>query len=310
MKYEFKHQPVLLAAVINNLLVDPDGFYIDGTYGRGGHSDAILQHLSEAGRLFAFDRDPTAVSCAQQQHGNDKRFTIIHESFDQLQTIVEQQQLTGKIDGVFLDLGVSSPQIDDAQRGFSFMQDGPLDMRMDNSQGITVAQWLTQTDERELANVLYKYGEEKCSRRIARAILQQQAQQPISTTKRLADIISAALPKKEYKKHPATRSFQALRIFINQELQQLHLVLEQAYQVLKVGGRLAVISFHSLEDRIVKQFLQNKPLPKGLPLTDVQIKALQSGFKVLSKPIKADEQELQHNVRSRSATLRVAEKIA
>lgn len=303
------HQPVMLQEAIENLAINPQGVYIDGTYGRGGHSNEILQNLSNTGRLFAFDKDPAAVDYARQRHGDDPRFTIYHAPFTDIYSIIREQQMCQQIDGILLDIGVSSPQLDNAERGFSFMNDGPLDMRMDNSQGMTVADWLTQTDERELANVLYQYGEERKSRRIAYKILQAQAEEPITTTKRLAEIIATALPNREHSKHPATRSFQALRIFINQELQQLQDVLQQCLQVLKVGGRLVVISFHSLEDRIVKECFRPAQAPKGVPLTNAQLEAQITGFKPLTRAVKATQQEVKLNPRSRSAVLRVAEKL-
>lgn len=304
------HQSVLLTEVIAGLAIQPDGIYIDGTYGRGGHSDAILQQLSAHGRLLAFDQDPEAVAHALQRHGNDPRFRIEHSPFTALYSVLAAAELVGQVDGILLDLGVSSPQLDEANRGFSFMQEGPLDMRMDNSQGITVAQWLTQTDEQQLADVFYQYGEERFSRRIAHAVMQAQQEQPITTTKALAEIITKANPKWEKNKHPATRCFQALRIFINNELTQLQQVLQQCLQVLKTGGRLAVISFHSLEDRMVKQFMQPQQAPKNLPLTTAELAKFATGFKGLGKAIKASPAEINDNPRSRSATLRIAEKLA
>lgn len=308
MEEIYTHQPVMLNAVLEHLVIQPDGIYVDGTYGRGGHSAAILERLSEQGRLFSFDRDPEAVAVARAKHGTDPRFQIRHAAFTELAAVLSAEGLVGKVDGILLDLGVSSPQLEDANRGFSFMQDGPLDMRMDNTQGLTVAEFLTQTDERQLADILYLYGEERDSRRIARAVLKKQAEKPITRTKELADLISAVLPKKNYHKHPATRSFQALRIFINQELQCLETVLIQSLQVLKVSGRLLVLSFHSLEDRIVKNFFRPAQALKGLALTDLQLAAQLRGFNAF-KAIKADEIEIAKNPRSRSAILRVAEKI-
>lgn len=304
------HQSVLLTEAIEGLAIQPDGIYVDGTYGRGGHSDAILQQLSTHGKLLAFDQDPEAVTYALQRHGNDPRFRIEHASFTALQTVLAAVELVGKVDGILLDLGVSSPQLDEANRGFSFMQEGPLDMRMDNSQGLTVAEWLTQTDEQQLADVFYQYGEERFSRRIAHAVMQAQQEQPITTTKALAEIISKANPKWEKNKHPATRCFQALRIFINNELTQLQQVLQQCLQVLKTGGRLAVISFHSLEDRMVKQFMQPQQAPKNLPLTTAELAKFATGFKAVGKAVKASPAEINDNPRSRSATLRIAEKLA
>ncbi len=308
----FKHRTVLLDEAVETLITDPEGFYIDGTFGRGGHSRLILQHLGSQGRLLAFDKDPQAVAVGQELEQQDKRFAMVHGSFAQMCDEVSARGRYGQIAGVLLDLGVSSPQLDDAQRGFSFLKEGPLDMRMDNTEGaLSAQQWLNQAGEKEIADVLRVYGEERFHRRIAKAIVQQRIENPLATTRQLAELIERVSPRKEKHKHPATRSFQAIRIFINRELEDLETGLKGALDVLKPGGRLAVISFHSLEDRIVKQFIrreeQGDPLPRGLPVTDDQIKRR---LKTVVKARKPTEQEVQENPRARSAVFRVAEKLA
>jgi 16S rRNA (cytosine1402-N4)-methyltransferase len=309
-----QHIPVLLNEAVTNLLTHSEGIYVDATFGRGSHTQAILDRLSPQGRLIAFDKDPDAVRYAQQYFAHDKRFTIFHRSFAQLQTSLNELQIAEHIDGILFDLGVSSPQLDNPARGFSFSKTGKLDMRMDPTQGQDAMTWLATIDEAELADVLWRYGDEKFSRRIARAIVTKRAETPITTTQQLADIIKFAIPKpnKPHDKHPATRSFQAIRIVINQELTELEQALEQALKVLKVGGRLAVISFHSLEDRIVKQFIKlhekgQDTLPRGLPIKNQHFHAR---FKSIAKPIKPSEHEMNHNPRARSATLRIAEKLS
>ncbi len=305
------HQAVLLNEAIEALAIKPEGIYVDGTFGRGGHARAILARLAPAGRLIAFDKDPQAVAAAQRLQAMDKRFSIEAGSFVMLAQVVEQRGLMGRVDGVLLDLGVSSPQLDEAARGFSFMHDGPLDMRMDPLSGVSAAQWLSAAEEREIADVLWRYGEERFSRRIARALCAARKAAPINRTLELAQLIEAAVPGREKHKHPATRSFQAIRIFINRELDDLEHCLEQVPTVLGAGGRLAVISFHSLEDRLVKRFIrrasQGVPVPRGLPVTDTQ-----SGrtLRAIGKAIKPGEAELDANPRSRSAVLRVAERLA
>jgi 16S rRNA (cytosine1402-N4)-methyltransferase len=301
------HQPVLLNEVIEYLAIKDDGIYIDGTFGRGGHSQAILQRL-KTGQLLAFDKDPAAIKAAQSQgFTKDLRFAIYHASFAQLQAQVAQAGLVGKVNGILLDLGVSSPQLDDAERGFSFLRDGPLDMRMNPQMGISAAQWLDQVKEAELSAVLKDYGEERYARRIARAIIEAR---PLTTTGQLAEVISKAHPNWERHKHPATRSFQAIRIYINQELADLRHCLEQCLDVLKIGGRLLAISFHSLEDRIVKDFMQlhirGGDWPKDLPLTQAQ---LNIRIKRIAKAVRATDKEVNNNPRARSATLRIMEKL-
>jgi 16S rRNA (cytosine1402-N4)-methyltransferase len=307
----FEHQPVLLQETLEALAIKPDGVYIDATFGRGGHSKAILERLGSAGRLIAIDKDPAAIAFAKDYFKQEQRFAIHHGSFNRLQEIAEQENVVNKIDGVLLDLGVSSPQLDDAQRGFSFLHDGPLDMRMDITQGTTAAEWLMYAKEKEIADVLWQYGEERFSRRMARAIVAERIIAPIETTARLSDIVREANPRWEKTKHPATRAFQAIRIFINQELSDLSVVLEQAVAVLAVNGRLAVISFHSLEDRIVKRFIRTNSrelLGNDFERLTAQRMGLKPKLKTIGKKIKAGESELAVNPRSRSAILRVAEK--
>jgi 16S rRNA (cytosine1402-N4)-methyltransferase len=305
----FDHQAVLLREALESLNIQPSGIYIDATFGRGGHSRAILQQLNEQGRLLAFDRDAEAVAFAKKQFAGEPRFTIERSNFDRIAGMAEQYGLAGKINGVLMDLGVSSPQLDDAERGFSFLRSGPLDMRMDTSQGESARQWLARVKPADLINVLKKYGEEKFAKRIAHAIVETRVQREITETGDLAEIISNAVPVKEKNKHPATRSFQAIRIYINDELQAIERGLKGAISVLAKGGRLSVISFHSLEDRIVKRFMRNvssRPkLPAGLPVMEADIKV---PFRLVGKPIVASEKELVQNPRSRSARLRVLER--
>ncbi len=305
------HFSVLLQESVSAVLANPAGLYVDGTFGRGGHSQAMLAQLSPQGRLLAFDKDPDAIAVGQSLAARDERFSIVHASFAQLQSVLDARGWAGQVDGILLDLGVSSPQLDQAERGFSFMQDGPLDMRMNPAAGVSAAQWLNSAKESDIVQVLFDYGEERFARRIAAAIVAQRQVKPLSRTKELADVVAAANPKWERDKHPATRSFQAIRIFINGELDDLHTALQQALSVLKPAGRLAVISFHSLEDRIVKRFFKEgargEDFPKGLPIRADQMAPT---LKVLGKPQKASQAELAQNVRSRSAVLRVAEKFS
>lgn len=305
---EYKHTPVLLNETIHGLNIRQDGLYIDCTFGRGGHTREILGSLGKAGRLLAFDKDPDAINSVDQSLRDDSRFTLIHCSYISLQETMKELELTKKIDGVLLDLGVSSPQLDDAARGFSFMRDGELDMRMDNSTGKTAAEWLSQAKADDIAQVLYEYGEERYSRRIARKIVEQREVEPITTTKQLADLVAQTIPNKEKEKHPATRTFQGIRIFINQELEELSQVMEQAVNVLAENGRLLVISFHSLEDRLVKRFMRQQSrgddVPREVPVTHDAFKAK---LKVIGKPIRANDEEIAMNPRARSAVLRVAE---
>src|SRR5579862_1940226 len=306
------HIPVLLNEALLGLIVSTNGIYVDATFGRGSHSQAILDHLNTEGKVIAFDKDHEAVAYAQK-HFHDKRFNIFHCSFTHMQTILQELDCFGKISGILFDLGVSSPQLDNPVRGFSFTRDGNLDMRMDATRGIDAATWLAEVEEQELANVLWLYGEEKFSRRIARAIVAIRKEKPITTTSQLAEIIMRAIPKPKnpHEKHPATRSFQAIRIAVNDELTELKDVLAKALDALQIGGRLCVISFHSLEDRIVKQFIKQHEkgvdLPRGLPIKRSQFK---SRLKAIGKPIKPNLQEIQANPRARSAILRIAEKLS
>ncbi len=306
---DFNHQSVLLEEALESLNIHPSGIYIDATFGRGGHSRAILQQLNEKGRLIAFDQDPEAVTFAKQQFADEPRLKIEHCNFNQVADVIEQYGLTEKIDGVLMDLGVSSPQLDDAERGFSFLRSGPLDMRMDTSQGETARQWLARVKTADLIRVLKKYGEEKFARRIATAIVETRATREITETGDLAEIISNAIPVKEKHKHPATRSFQAIRIHLNEELQAIQQGLTGAASVLAKGGRLSVISFHSLEDRIVKRFMRDissRPkLPAGLPVMEADIEV---PYRLVGKPITAGVQEVGINPRARSARLRVLER--
>ena len=306
---QYEHQPVMLEEVLEMWSTRADGFYVDGTFGRGGHSRALLGRLDEAARLVGVDRDPQAVAAGEALAAEDPRFRVHRARFDCLPELVAAEGRA--IDGLLLDLGVSSPQLDDAARGFSFLRDGPLDMRMDPEHGESVADWLARAEEKQIADVLYQYGEERKSRRIARVIRERREQTPIRTTAQLADLIESVLGRGEPGKHPATRSFQALRIHINGELDALRNVLDQALETLAIGGRLAIISFHSLEDRLVKRFIRDHSglAPKGrggLPMMDEPPERL----KPLGKARYAGKDELRVNVRSRSAVLRVAEKVA
>lgn len=307
---ESAHITVLLNEAVDALVADPDGFYVDGTFGRGGHSQLILNSLSPQGRLLAIDKDLTAIAVAHERFGQDARFEIAHSSFAGLAELIAARNMTGKVSGLLLDLGVSSPQLDEAERGFSFQQDGPLDMRMDQSRGQSAADWVNSADEGEIAQVLKEYGEERFAKRMARAIVAERQKHPITTTARLAEIVKEANPAWEKGKHPATRAFQAIRIKVNEELTDLDAVLEQALEVLAVGGRLVVISFHSLEDRVVKRFIrrqeQGDPLPLGVPVRDEQ---LNKRLRSCGKPIRASDLEVNANLRARSAIMRVAEKL-
>ncbi len=307
------HISVLLAETLAGLAIKEEGIYLDGTFGRGGHSREILHALGPNGRLYAIDRDPAAIAAAAPLQA-DARFHITHSPFAALAHIAEQQGIFGKIDGILLDLGVSSPQLDEAERGFSFMRDGPLDMRMDPTSGLSAADWLASADVEDITFVLREYGEEKSAWRIANAIVAHRAEQPLRRTSELAALISSVVPKSaKEKKHPATRSFQAIRIYVNSELEQVNLALQGAMAALKPGGRLCVISFHSLEDRLVKQFMRRHakpaPVPRGMPLTEAQLKQA-IPLKLIGKAIMPSEAELANNPRARSAVLRIAERQA
>ena len=300
----------MLEEALNALHIKPNGVYVDATFGRGGHTAAMLQRLGPEGRLLAIDKDPDAVEVARSRFGDEPRLLVCHGSFADLHQVATRHGWLGRVDGVLLDLGVSSPQLDEARRGFSFLRDGPLDMRMDSSAGMTAAQWLAKVDENELVRVLKIYGEERFARRIARAIIAARHDAPIETTGRLAGLIAAAMPVKEKDKHPATRSFQAIRIFLNRELEDLQTCLAHILEVLGSGGRLAVISFHSLEDRIVKRFIRDQArgdeFPSDLPVTADQ---LAPKLRPIGKALYPSEQEIEANPRARSAVLRVAEKL-
>ena len=305
------HQSVLLQESINGLAIKANGIYIDGTFGRGGHSRAILQHINGSGRLIAIDKDQEAIDHAKQHFSNDPRFTIVRNSFAKLGSIAAECGVYGQINGILLDLGVSSPQLDNPERGFSFMQQGPLDMRMDLEQDLDAARFVNQAAAAEMEKVFRDYGEERFARRIANAIVSAREEQAILTTAALAEIVKAANPKWEKHKHPATRVFQAIRIHINQELTDLTECLKTCVDALAVGGRLVIISFHSLEDRIVKQFMRSEEqgvsLPLGVPQKAAEIKTC---FKRIGKAIKPSDEEIKYNIRSRSAVLRIGEKIA
>lgn len=311
MSEAFVHQTVLLHEAVEALALQADGLYVDATFGRGGHSRLILEGLGEEGRLLGIDRDPQAVAAAEKNFGEDGRFAIERARFDALAELVEARGWSGRVAGVLMDLGVSSPQLDDPERGFSFLRDGPLDMRMDPDHGVSAADWLARAEAGEIARVLKEYGEERYAKRISRAIVREREEAPIDTTKRLAEVVSAANPAWEKGKHPATRAFQAIRIQVNGELEALERALEQAVEVLAPGGRLVVISFHSLEDRMVKRFIRRQQkgadLPPDLPVTEDQMGGTLRG---LGKAIRAGREEVEGNPRARSAVMRVAERLA
>lgn len=316
MTEPLKHISVLLNESIDGLSIKPDGIYIDGTFGRGGHSRTILSKLGENGRLFSIDRDPQAI--AEAKKIQDPRFSIIHGPFSGIADYAATYGLVGKVDGVLLDLGVSSPQLDDAERGFSFMKDGPLDMRMDPSSGMPVSQWLLEAELDDITWVIREFGEDKHARRIAKSIIEYRENPdnpPLMRTAQLAKLISESAPKSfKEKKHPATRTFQAFRIYINSELDEIDTALKGAASILATKGRLSVISFHSLEDRMVKHFIRKESkgpqVPHGIPLTEEQIQALGSpNLKAVGKAIKPSSQEVDENTRSRSSVLRIAEKL-
>lgn len=310
MSQEFNHITVMLNEAVEALVTDPDGFYIDGTFGRGGHSSLILSKLSDKGRLLAIDKDPMAIAEAHRRFGDDPRFSIEHGAFSEIESFVTKRDLVGQVTGVLLDLGVSSPQLDDPTRGFSFQYDGPLDMRMNTTSGESAAEWINRASESEIADVLFHYGEERFSRRMAKAIVAERQKSPIITTARLASIITDANPRWEKGKNPATRAFQGIRIHINRELEEIETCLDQTLELLALQGRMVVISFHSLEDRIVKRFIRrhvkgDEHLPSGVPFTQAM---LNQRLKGLGKAIKASAAEVDANPRSRSAVMRVAEK--
>jgi 16S rRNA (cytosine1402-N4)-methyltransferase len=312
MSSDFRHITVLLDEAVEGLAVRADGCYLDGTFGRGGHSRLILERLGPDGHLLGFDKDPLAIATGNALAAEDGRFVVVQRSFAELGEEAAVRGLVGKVSGILLDLGVSSPQLDDAERGFSFLNDGPLDMRMDPTRGVSVAQWLASASEDEIARVFKEYGEERFAKRMARAVVLRRAEQPFERTADLAQVLTVANPAWEKGKNPATRAFQGLRIYINNELGDLQTGLDAALETLAVGGRLVVISFHSLEDRIVKQFMrkhakgEQDKLPRDLPIIP---KAFEPRLKLIGKPQYASDAELKANPRSRSAVMRVAEKV-
>ncbi len=304
------HVPVLLEPVLAGLEIRASGCYVDATFGRGGHSRAILDRLNADGRLIAIDRDPAAVASVDEAMRRDERFEIIRGEYAELKAFLGARERIGRVDGILMDIGVSSPQLDEAERGFSFLRDGPLDMRMDPGTGTSAAGWLAAVEEKELKQVLKTYGEERHAARVAKAIVAAREMNPLTTTGQLADIVSQAKPKTNKGKHPATQTFQAIRIVINDELGQLESGLDQAIDVLAPGGRLCVISFHSLEDRIVKRFMRDNSREteqyRGMPEVPAEFRPK---LMIVKPQISADADELSGNVRSRSARLRIAEKV-
>ncbi len=306
---ELAHTTVLMEETVAACINNPDGIYVDGTFGRGGHSRCLLSKLSAKGRLIGFDKDPLAIASGHELMQEDARFQIVQSSFADMKAELESLGIE-KVDGILLDLGMSSPQIDDAERGFSFMRDGPLDMRMNPDAGISASEWVMTMPETEIARVLKEYGEERFAKRMARAIVTTRQEKPITRTLQLANLVKEANPAWEKHKHPATRAFQAIRIAINNELTDLETVLDDSVELLSSGGRLAVISFHSLEDRMVKRFIrrqeQGKQLPIGLPVTEDM---LDRKMKKLGKAVMPDKDEVNTNARARSAVLRAAERL-
>jgi len=307
----FVHTPVLLREVLAALDIRAGGRYVDATFGRGGHSAAILERVGPQGAVIAFDRDPAAIAAGRERFANDGRMTLVSSAFSRLSAVMAEMGLTGAIDGVLLDLGVSSPQLDDASRGFSFMQDGPLDMRMDDSTGTSAADFVAKATEHDIARVIRDFGEERFAKRIARAIVNARREAPIVRTAQLSDIVARSIPTREPGKHPATRTFQAIRIQVNQEFEEIRAALAGSLAALAPQGRLCVISFHSLEDTLVKRFMQQHsqedPVYAGLP--DVPAHA-RPKLKRIGKAIHPSEEEVAANPRSRSSVLRVAERVA
>ncbi|WP_296701278.1 16S rRNA (cytosine(1402)-N(4))-methyltransferase RsmH [Thiocapsa sp. UBA6158] len=308
---EQQHLPVLLEESVHALVVDPNGIYVDGTFGRGGHSRAVLARLGEAGRLIAIDRDPEAVSVGGELARADRRFTMVSGRFGSITELLARIGVQGNLCGLLLDFGVSSPQLDTAERGFSFSSEGPLDLRMDPTRGESAAQWLAHASDAEIVQVLFDFGEERFAKRIARNIVAQRSESPLTTTTQLAALVARSVPTREPGKHPATRTFQALRIRINDELEEIQDCLRQSCDLLAHAGRLVVISFHSLEDRIVKRFMRTESrgplLPKGLPVTAEESRGR---LRILGKPVRPSPAEVASNPRARSAIMRVAERLA
>jgi len=306
---DYQHQPVLLEEVVEALNIQPDGKYLDGTFGRGGHSQAILAGLSKKGCLFALDRDPEAIVAGKELLGKDPRFSIVQGNYAELERYVHEWGVEEGLDGILLDLGVSSPQLDNPDRGFSFMGDGPLDMRMNPLQGVSAKEWLAEAPERELTRVFWEFGEERHARRIARNIVTARHKQRLETTGQLARLIEDTIGRREKNKHPATRCFQAIRIFINNEMAHLANGLDTAIRLLRPGGRLVVISFHSLEDRLVKRTIREAVRPGRVRRNIPQHPDLKPVLKSLGRAIKTSETELSVNPRARSAVMRIAEKL-
>jgi 16S rRNA (cytosine1402-N4)-methyltransferase len=304
---------VLLREAVDGLAIKADGLYVDGTFGRGGHARAILERLGAHGRLIAIDRDPRAIDAGQALATQDKRFSLHHAAMSELGEVLEAVAGSRKqvLDGMLADLGVSSPQLDEQDRGFSFRFDGPLDMRMDTTRGETVEEWLNRAEEQEIGEVIWRYGEERFARQVARAVVAARVIGRIRTTRELAELVGKTVRTREPGQHPATRTFQALRIFINQELEEIELVLPQAEKALRTGGRLVVIAFHSLEDRIVKRFMQNAAkadhLPSKLPIRANEVN--DATLKIVGKPVRAAAEEVAANPRARSAILRTAQRL-
>lgn len=306
------HVTVLLQEAVDSLVVDSAGMYIDGTFGRGGHTNLILDRLSEPGRLMAVDRDPDAINAGKARFRDESRLCFRHSEFSNIAILAEEHGWRGRVSGVLLDLGVSSPQIDSPERGFSFVSDGPLDMRMNPSVGMSASEWLQVVEMEDLVRVLKVYGEERFGRRIATAIIERRALGVIETTAELARIVDEAIPVRDPHKHPATRSFQAIRIQVNSELDEIDRALSAALEVLAVGGRMVIISFHSLEDRMVKRFMRDhsrsKPVPRDIPVMASQLS--KPSLRLVGKAVKPSASEISANPRSRSAVMRVAEKVA
>ena len=309
MQETLTHVPVLLHESIQGLSIKRSGTYVDCTFGRGGHSQLLLKKLSTQGRLIVLDQDPSAIAFAKEIFGNDKRVKIIHETFANLHAVAINAELHENVDGVFFDLGVSSPQLDEAQRGFSFNRDGPLDMRMNTDSGDTAAQWLNSISSNELISVLREFGEERYAKKIAIKILEEQQQEAITTTQRLANIVKACYPPGYKGVHPATRTFQAIRIAVNKELDALQNALAAAFSMLNHGGRLAVISFHSLEDRMVKRFIRDSKQKEQLPIKLPVMPEFNNYLMPVGKLVRPSEQEINANPRARSARLRISEKV-
>jgi len=307
----FEHTPVLLDEALAALQVREAGRYLDATFGRGGHTAAILQRIGAHGQVVAIDRDPEAIRAGRDKFAADRRLTLVHSPFSELAQVVKEMGMVGEFNGVLLDLGVSSPQLDDAARGFSFAQDGPLDMRMNNASGPTAADWLAKAPEYEIARVIREFGEERFAKRIARGIVQARVEQPITRTLQLAEIVAAAVPTREPGKHPATRTFQAIRVQVNREFDEIEAALQGTLSALAPEGRLCVISFHSLEDGIVKRFMQKHsqedPIYAGLPVVPAHA---QPKLRRVGRAVHPSAEEVERNPRSRSSIMRVAEKVA